>query len=98
MRLRRNGPLLQTLQEGRESKGVYTLRTLDDALKVRAAAETAKRAVVIGGGFVCVKASEALLRRGLKVSLVEQQQFILSPRAVSALWSNAQEMGEELRE
>ncbi len=74
-----SSPVLPGL-EGEEGKGVYTVRTLDDALKIRSAAETAKKAVVIGGGFVGVKASEALLRRGIKVSLVEQQQFILYPR------------------
>ncbi len=74
-----SSPVLPEI-EGNEGKGVYTLRTLDDALKIRAAAQTAKKAVVIGGGFVGVKASEALLRRGIRVSLVEQQQFILYPR------------------
>ncbi len=74
-----SSPLLPDL-DGREGKGVYTLRTLGDAVKIREAAETAKKAVIIGAGFVGVKASEALLRRGLRVSLVEQQQFILYPR------------------
>jgi NAD(P)H-nitrite reductase large subunit len=60
--------------------GLFTLRTLEDAQRIRQAAEKAKRAVVIGGGFVGVKASEALVSRGLKVTLIEQRDTILHPR------------------
>ncbi|MCL5676782.1 MAG: FAD-dependent oxidoreductase, partial [Firmicutes bacterium] len=51
-------------------KGVFTLRTLDDAIAIRAQARPGGRAVVIGGGPVGIKAAEGLHARGLKVSLV----------------------------
>lgn len=56
--------------DGRELPGVYTLRTLDDAKGIAALAAAGREAVVLGGGFVSLKAAYALLKRGLKVTCV----------------------------
>lgn len=58
----------------------HTLRTIKDALGVHESLQTARSAVVVGGGFVGVKASIALRKRGLRVTLVEELPQILSPR------------------
>ncbi len=56
---------------------VFVLRTLDDARSIRAAAKGKKRAVVMGGGFVGIKAAIALKRLGLDVTVLEKLDRIL---------------------
>lgn len=56
-----------------ELAGVHVLRSLDDALALRAHAATAGRAVVVGAGFIGCEVTAALRRRGLDVVLVEPQ-------------------------
>jgi NADPH-dependent 2,4-dienoyl-CoA reductase/sulfur reductase-like enzyme len=56
---------------GEELDAVHTYRTLDDATAVRAAAETASSAVVVGAGFIGMETAASLRRRGLEVTLVE---------------------------
>jgi len=65
---------------GADGPGVFTLRTLTDALRLKDAAANAKDAVVVGCGFVGVKATEALKRVGLSVTVIEAATDILQPR------------------
>lgn len=59
---------------------VRTLRSIDDARFLKAAvAAGAKRAVVIGAGFIGVEAAENLAEAGLDVALVEGGPHILMP-------------------
>ena len=64
--------------EGSEKEGVFTFTTLSDAESLTAKIENAKNAVVIGGGLIGVSVTEALVKRGLKVTMVELQDKILS--------------------
>ncbi|NOZ68238.1 MAG: NAD(P)/FAD-dependent oxidoreductase [Deferribacteres bacterium] len=66
--------------EGISGPGIYTLRTVDDALRINAAVQGVKKAAVIGGGFVGIKAALALIRRGIEVIIIEQLGQILSRR------------------
>jgi NADPH-dependent 2,4-dienoyl-CoA reductase/sulfur reductase-like enzyme len=54
--------------------GVFGVQTLDDGAALRAwlADHQPANAVVIGGGYIGVEMAEALVRRGLAVTLVEQ--------------------------
>lgn len=63
---------------GVEDPGVFVLRQWDDALAIRQAAVEARRAVIAGGGPVAMKTAEALLRRGVSVTLVVSSPQILS--------------------
>lgn len=56
---------------GVELKGVYALRSLDDALKVKEAIQGAKKAVVIGGGVLGLEAVWEMVNAGLKVAVIE---------------------------
>lgn len=59
---------------------VRTLRSIDDARFLKnAVAAGAKRAVVIGAGFIGVEAAENLAEAGLDVALVEGGPHILMP-------------------
>jgi NAD(P)H-nitrite reductase large subunit len=66
--------------EGSEKDGVFTFTTIGDAQRIAAKIEaiTAKAAVVIGGGLIGISVAEALVKRGLKVKMVELQDKILS--------------------
>jgi NAD(P)H-nitrite reductase large subunit len=64
--------------EGSDKDGVYTFTTLSDAESLAAKIENAKSAVVVGGGLIGVSVTEALVKRGLKVTMVELKDHILS--------------------
>ena len=57
--------------EGAEKKGVFTLRTLDDALAIREYAARCQEAVVIGGGLLGLEAARGLKVLGLSVTTLE---------------------------
>jgi NAD(P)H-nitrite reductase large subunit len=64
--------------EGGEKDGVFTFTELSSAKGIEAKLEQSKSAVIIGGGLIGVSASEALVKRGLKVTLVELKEDILN--------------------
>jgi len=64
--------------EGAEKEGVFTFTTLSDAESLAAKIESAKSALVVGGGLIGVSVTEALVKRGLKVTMVELKGNILS--------------------
>jgi len=64
--------------EGVDKDGVFTFTTLSDAEHLLAKVENATSAVVIGGGLIGVSVTEALVKRGLKVTMVELKDTILS--------------------
>ncbi|HEX2772329.1 MAG TPA: FAD-dependent oxidoreductase [Micromonosporaceae bacterium] len=57
------------------TQGVFGIQTLDDGAALRAWLDrepSPRRAVVVGGGYIGVEMAEAMIRRGLDVTLVEQ--------------------------
>jgi 3-phenylpropionate/trans-cinnamate dioxygenase ferredoxin reductase subunit len=56
---------------GEQLDGVHSFRTLADAQAVRAAAVTARSAVIVGAGFIGMETAASLRSRGLDVTLVE---------------------------
>lgn len=72
---------------GIESPRVHTLRTVEDAVALRArAAAGARRAVVLGAGFIGLEAAEALAGQGLDVTLVELAPHVLPPLEEELAW------------
>ncbi|MGA9350671.1 MAG: FAD-dependent oxidoreductase, partial [Anaerolineae bacterium] len=63
--------------EGVDKEGVFTLRTIEDALAIRRWAEGAKRAVVVGGGLLGLEAARALMVLGLRVTVLEYESYLL---------------------
>jgi NAD(P)H-nitrite reductase large subunit len=64
--------------EGSDKEGVFTFTKIADAERLAEKLETARNIVVIGAGLIGVSVTEALVKRGLKVTLVELQDKILS--------------------
>ena len=73
-------PFLPPEIEGTNTDGVFALRTLADARRMARRAETTRRAVMLGGGLLNLKAAFALLERGIRVTLV-----VFSPEVLSQL-------------
>ncbi len=73
--------------KGVEKKGVFTLRKMRDAIEVRSFSENIQEAILVGGGLVGLEIGAALLRRGIKVSVIEHNPRIL-PRQLDLESSN----------
>jgi nitrite reductase (NADH) large subunit len=56
---------------GADKAGVFTLRTVDDALAIQARARSAHRAIVVGCGLLGLEAGRALGELGLDVTMLE---------------------------
>jgi NAD(P)H-nitrite reductase large subunit len=67
--------------EGGDAKGVFSFTRLDDAKAIDGFLNKRKgqtKALVIGGGLIGVSASEALVKRGVEVTVVEMKDWVLN--------------------
>lgn len=64
--------------EGVEKDGVFTFTNISDAERLSKKLENSRNVVVIGAGLIGISVTEALVKRGLKVTIVELQEKILS--------------------
>lgn len=65
------GATPRTLPQQPELEGLFTLRTLDDALALRAALARGPRVAVVGAGFIGAEVAATCRGRGLEVTMVE---------------------------
>jgi NADPH-dependent 2,4-dienoyl-CoA reductase/sulfur reductase-like enzyme len=65
---------------GIDAEGVFAVDTLKSALKMRELIERRKpkRAVIVGGGYIGLEMAEALVLRGIEVSLVEKASEVMN--------------------
>jgi len=61
----------RTLPDSEGIAGVHCLRTLDDAIAIRAALEAGARTVVIGAGFIGSEIASGARKRGLSATILE---------------------------
>ena len=80
---------------GLDGPNVFLLRTLVDARVLSKAAETAKRAVVIGASFIGLEAAAALKTRGLEVHVVAPDAVPLAKVVGAEVGRWAQSVHEE---
>jgi NAD(P)H-nitrite reductase large subunit len=73
-------PVLPREIPGTDARGVFTFTTWEDARRIRSTIDEArvKRAVVVGGGLIGLKAVEALKTLGVETTVVELAERILS--------------------
>ncbi|NLP38032.1 MAG: FAD-dependent oxidoreductase, partial [Firmicutes bacterium] len=64
---------------GIDLKGVYLMRTPEDAINLHASLEAGeiKRAVVVGGGFIGLEVAENLAAQGVRVFIIDMAEQIL---------------------
>lgn len=67
--------------EGIDSDKIFTLRTVEDTLKIKKYLidEHPKTAVVVGGGFIGIEVAENLKEAGVDVTLVEAADQLMAP-------------------
>ena len=80
---------------GEDLRGIHTYRTLDDAVAVRAAAESATHALVVGAGFIGMETAASLRRRGLEVALVEPADSLFAALQSPALSASLEQRYRE---
>jgi nitrite reductase (NADH) large subunit len=82
---------------GAESQGVMTLRSMDDAIRIRDKLGQVSRAVVIGGGLLGLELANAVRLRGVQVTVVEVFDRLLprqtDPIAARFLQKSLEDMG-----
>ncbi|MDR2352807.1 MAG: FAD-dependent oxidoreductase [Deltaproteobacteria bacterium] len=63
--------------KGGTLEGIYPLRTLDDAIKLKFAADNAQSALLLGSGLLGLELAHALTQRGLTIHVLEKADRIL---------------------
>ncbi len=66
---------------GLDSERLFTLRTVEDTLRIRKFVEREKprQAVIAGGGFIGLEMAENLHKMGIDVTIVQRQKQLLTP-------------------
>ena len=64
--------------EGVQLRGIYTLRTIEDGIKIKArvSEKSVKKAVIVGSGLIGMEMAEAFYLRGIEVTVVEMLDWI----------------------
>ena len=71
-------PPIKNIYEGNNLvKGVFVLRSIDDAEKISSYIQKGKNAVVIGAGFIGLEMADTLNKTEMKVTVVEALPWIL---------------------
>jgi len=70
-------PIVPKMEDS-DKQGVFAYTRLDDIKAIDSYLNSAKNAVVIGGGLIGTSATEALNKRGIKVTIVELKERVLS--------------------
>jgi len=67
--------------EGVDSDKIFTLRTVEDTLRIKKYADEhhPRSAVVVGGGFIGIEVAENLRELGIDITLVEAAEQLMAP-------------------
>ena len=81
---------------GIDSPGIFVVRTIPDTRRIREWIETrgAKRAALVGGGFISLEMAENLVHRGLEVTVIERNRQVLGPFDAEMVWPAQERMRE----
>lgn len=61
---------------GATLSGIYYLRSLDDSKRIRTHADGAKRAVVVGSGFIAMEVASVLAQKGIDTTMIVRDDRI----------------------
>jgi NADPH-dependent 2,4-dienoyl-CoA reductase/sulfur reductase-like enzyme/rhodanese-related sulfurtransferase len=66
---------------GVDNEKIYTLRTVEDTLRIREEVirKDIQSVAIIGGGFIGVEAAENMREAGLKVTLIQRGDHVIAP-------------------
>jgi NADPH-dependent 2,4-dienoyl-CoA reductase/sulfur reductase-like enzyme/rhodanese-related sulfurtransferase len=93
-------PIKPTLP-GIDLPGIFSLRTIPDSREIRAWIDQyqARRVAVVGGGYIGMEITENLIKRGLKVSVIEKQRQVMpvvDPEMMAEVHETLMQNGVEL--
>lgn len=71
-------PFIPNIKGIRDYDNVFTLRKIEDGIRIRERMLQSKRAVIIGSGFIGLELLEAFVKNGLEVSVIEKNNRIMS--------------------
>jgi NADPH-dependent 2,4-dienoyl-CoA reductase/sulfur reductase-like enzyme len=63
---------------GHDLPNVFYLRSLDNSRKIRAIAESRKRAVIVGGGFIGMEVAAVLAQKNIETTLILREDRVWS--------------------
>jgi len=72
------GTVARTLPRASELQGVFSVRTAEDAERIRAAATSGKRVVIVGGGYIGLEVAAVRRAQGLEVTVLEAASRLLA--------------------
>lgn len=72
-----NTPIIPPLP-GINLVGVLPLKTMEHAEQLNQLAKSAQHAVIVGGGLIGLEVAEALIKRGIKVTLLEMKDQVMA--------------------
>ena len=92
---------VRPLLPGIDSEGIFTLRNVTDTDRIKSYMQQkeVKNAVIVGGGFIGLEMAENLHHRGIRVSIVEMGNQVMSPidfSMASLVHKQLQEKGIQL--
>jgi len=61
---------------GNDLANIFYLRSIDDSRKLRTRAETAKRAVVVGGGFIGMEVASVLAQKNIQTAMIMREDRV----------------------
>jgi nitrite reductase (NADH) large subunit len=64
--------------KGTEKKGVFTLRSIKDALTIKEYTKNTQKSIIIGGGLLGLEFASSLQKLGQKVTVLEMAPWLLS--------------------
>lgn len=79
---------------GLDLNGVFSIKWIEDALRLSSLAKPGMKACVVGAGFIGLEVAQALFECGLKVTLIEMQPRILPGLLESNLSAKVEEQVE----
>lgn len=70
-------PLIPNINGINDFDNVYTLRKIEDGIKIKEKMLQSKHAVIIGSGYIGLELLEAFVRNGLEVDVIEKNDRIM---------------------
>lgn len=81
--------------KGKDKKGVFVVRTIEDGQKIDATLKNAKSAVVVGAGVIGLEVAAAFVECGVKTTVVEFLPYVLPAMLDKDMADVVQKMLEE---
>ena len=59
-------------------KNIFTVRKIEDAINIKNKLQTAKRVVILGGGYIGLEMLEAFVKNNIHTTLIERGEYLMA--------------------